>query len=229
MTNFNTLISELKRTLSPESRDYLERLAERPEVQRILDEDEIDALAARKALRGRLDSAPDRHAKSAAPVVKRWHTATAKRQAAEQALASARDEEIAADQARLAAGIAQQCELAELERSLRDGADPRLQRAIIILQDLATNQVRSAFKTWADTASKKIASNAEAVGVAREACAAAIGRLQAAQLQPLGRREVERELRESAAQLLAPLAAVGVKLDLSAVGIDVDTLAPEAA
>jgi len=63
-TNVRELLGDLRRQMTPANGDYLDRLMKRPEVQKVLDADERELVAARVALVTKLKAAPSQHAKA---------------------------------------------------------------------------------------------------------------------------------------------------------------------
>ena len=126
MSTIQTLLSELATKLTPRAKDELDRLVSSPEGESLLRRDEEKIIAERAALVKRLAACPGKFKQAQAAAGVRAEAAALAIEAAQKQLADARDEVVAATAQALAAQTGEADERQELERALRDGADPRL-------------------------------------------------------------------------------------------------------
>ena len=126
MSTVATLIAELKVKLGDRARDELDRLVASPEGQALLDRDEAVLIAERKTLVTRLVACPAKYAAAQAAAARLGVTAAKVLAEAESALHAARDGYAEACRVTLSADVGEANERHELERALRELADPRL-------------------------------------------------------------------------------------------------------
>ena len=126
MASIQTLLSELATKLTPRARDELDRLIASPEAEALLARDEESILASRRLLTKRLAEVAGKFAAAQDAAGRRAEAAAMALRAAEGALHAARGELVASTAQALAAQTGEADERQEIERELRDGADPRL-------------------------------------------------------------------------------------------------------
>lgn len=187
------LVSAIKRDVSPNAARGLEELLQQPAVTQAIEAAEAETLAARAALVKRLRTEPadlERQAVSAAKAVAMAAAkAEAAREALEQAQANLRD----ASALHLGASFAVQRRSGELERELRETADPRLATTVAAMADVL-NRLRNTLSTWSlpDPRTGRVQHhhNGAQLNAAIAAAAAVSGRMRAAQLEALSGQQV---------------------------------------
>ena len=126
MASIQTLLSELATQLTPRARDELDRLIASPEAEEMLRRDEDKIVAERKTLVKRLAEVAGKFAAAQDAAGRRAEAAAKALADAESALRVARDGYAEACRVALSADVGEANERQELERELREGADPRL-------------------------------------------------------------------------------------------------------
>ena len=215
MSTVATLIAELKVKLGDRARDELDRLVASPEGQALLERDEAVLIAERAALVKRLAACPAKFAAAQAEAGKRAETAAKALHAAESALHAARDEVVSATAQNLAADVGEANERQELERELRETADPRLAEFSAHALDL-DGLVNSCFASYpvvtrhwlSKEKSTEIISNRDQILEVRGLLKTASADALRAQLEPMTTLDVTELLQEHLSTLrplLAPL------------------------
>jgi len=213
-TNVRELLGDLRRQMTPANGDYLDRLMKRPEVQKVLDADERELVAARVALVTKLKAAPSQHAKACEAAGKAHAAASTLVEKKRKELAAAMDAERDACSKDIAASYGLEREVGLLERQLFDGADVRIGLTEMQLLDLASNGLRRAFRithTEKRGGQALVYSNAMECTLAGEALKEAVSACRQLKLEALTGTEVEQALSTMFAKLTPPLAAAGLR------------------
>lgn len=214
--NLNHLLSRTAAKLAPDpkSKAQIERILSTPEVTRILERDENEQLAARRAKIDRKAALPGKHEKAIAAAVRRGADIAKRKAAAEKALYDLREEE--RDAACALHGVSFVCadEVAAIDQELIADADPRISAALFVLGDLTSNHLRHAtrFAIAADGRSGgQVVSNTLECNAAMCTVTEAINACRAMQLEALSARDVETKLGTIFDRLVEPLAAINLQ------------------
>jgi len=213
VSTMREVLGELKRTLSPSSREYLERVVQRPEVQRVLTADEEELVAERVKLVEQLRTAPKRREADMTKAWKAHHAAIARREAAERSLREARDAETLTYGAHIAADYGLEREVGDLQKQLREGADPRIGQALQGLRGLWPGRINQAWQigiAYGAHGEHSVVSNKRECDLAGAAVCMAIRACQDMELMALGSADVEAQLGAVFDGLRRPLAGIGL-------------------
>ena len=217
MSSIATLVAELKVKLGDRARDELDRLVASPEGEALLRRDEESILASRRLLTKRLVEVGPKFAAAQVAAGKRGEAAAMALHAAESALHAARDEVVSATAQALAAQTGEADERQEIERELRDGADPRLaelaghcdELAGVANSSFATRPVAS--RDWATgRITTETVTNRAEVLAAREALRAVGADAMRLQLEALTTHEITERIQTHLSALEPLLAALGM-------------------
>lgn len=194
-----TLLRELRNLLSPKNRESFDRLAERPEVKKVIAAGEKEHLAERAAKIKRLGEIEGKFRSPIEAAVKRFKNAEDLEKVARFQLNAAQAETVAAQVA--LQSIDGQCVRAqgELEMEIRRESDPRLQVAIHLLNNLISHWIPRAFAVGVQPDPKNdrrgvVVSNAEDSMVAMQAVRSAVQECSAMQLESLSSAAIEERL-----------------------------------
>jgi multidrug resistance efflux pump len=136
MSALDTLISELKTTLSPKARDELDRIARLPEAEALFSGDAEETRRERIARRAVIASLPAKYDAKEAAAGRQCEEAAAKVDATRTALREAEANLQEARRTGEAVRLGRFNELTEAERTLRETADARLGEFDSALSDL---------------------------------------------------------------------------------------------
>ena len=217
MSTIATLIAELKLKLGERARDELSRLIATPEAEEMLARDEAKTVAERAALAKRLVEVGPKFAAAQVAAGTRGEAAAKALHAAEGALRAARDEYAEACRVALSADVGESTERLELERALREGADPRLAELAGHCDELS-GVANSCFahrpvasRDWATgRITTETVTNRAEVMAAREALRAVGADALRLQLEPLTTLEVTEQIQAHLLALEPLLAALGM-------------------
>ena len=217
MASVQTLLSELATKLTPRARDELSRLIASPEAEALLARDEEKIVAERKLLAQRLAACAGRYAKAQAEAGVRSDAAAKALADAESALRVARDGYAEACRVALSADVGEANERQELERELRETADPRLAELAGHCDELG-GVANSCFahrpvasRDWATgRITTETVTNRAEVLAAREALRAVGADALRLQLEPLTTHEVTERIQAHLSALEPLLGALGM-------------------
>jgi hypothetical protein len=207
-TTIKEVFSDLKRTLSPSSREYLDRLTARPEVQKVLRADEEEQLGARTAKVALIPATVARFAKLIEAAGKRRDTLTRQLREHEQRGAELRAETHAAEVA--FSSLDRQCDNAveRLKLELTIDADARIEDTLGHLTHLLHGSIRHACHSGIASDGETFVTNIEQCNAASDAVRAAITACREMQIEALSGAAVESILSGIFGGLAAPLAAI---------------------
>jgi hypothetical protein len=207
-TTIKEVFSDLKRSLSPASREYLDRLTARPEVQKVLRADEDEQLKARAANVALIPATVGRFAKPIESANKRRDALTRQLREHEQRGVELRAETHAAEVT--SASLAKQCENAVelLKLDLARDADTRIEDALGHLVHLLHGSIRNACSFGIASDGETFVTNIEQCNAAADAVRAAITACREMQIEALSVAAVESILSGIFSGLATPLGAI---------------------